>query len=80
MIFLKNKPWKRKAKRLLGYCVTNKCFDCKYYSNIVDSEGYYYGDCSAPAYLPQLSGIRAIEIELRNSKEKHKKGSSKYFI
>lgn len=33
---MKNKKWKRKAKKLVGYCMTTRCPNCKYYKAFID--------------------------------------------
>lgn len=57
----KNKRWKRKAKRIKGYCTTSfnvkgRCSYCEYYIN-------GYCDCivANADYTPNWLGIREIE-------------------
>ncbi len=65
---MKNKKWKRKAKRLLGYCIKTKCPECKYYKIVYSSPFETEFDCCAPSYMPGISrGIRFIEKEFNNS-------------
>lgn len=62
---MKNKKWKRKAKRLVGYCMTTRCPNCKYYKAFIDWDEEIIFDCAAPSYLPGASSIRIVEKELR---------------
>ena len=65
---MKNQKWRRKAKRLFGYCISRKCTECKYYkvSHATPYETDF--DCFAPSYLPSLDGIRMLEKEFKNKK------------
>lgn len=68
---MKNKKWKRKAKRLYGYCCSIKCPQCKYYK-IVNCTPYEVDfDCCAPCYLPGNTDIRILEKEFYKSPLKH---------
>ena len=62
---MKNKRWKRKAKRLLGYCMKTKCTNCKYYNSYINWDGDVTFDCAAPSYLPGITSLRIIEKELK---------------
>lgn len=54
---MKNKKWKRKAKRIKGYCINRvDCFDCKY-----DDMGYCDGVYCNTDLNPYIVGIRTIE-------------------
>lgn len=53
----KNKRWKRKAKRMKGYCINNYlCNNCKFILN-----GYCEGVISNTGSTPKYSQIRTIE-------------------
>lgn len=53
---MKNKKWKRKAKRLIGKCIRNSsCYGC--YSCEVMDDCFLYCDMCKPVGL----GVRAVE-------------------
>ena len=74
---MKNKRYKREAKRLIGYCLSVKCYNCKYYSATQDWDGDYVFDCSAPSYLPAFAGIRIVEKEFKKDFDKRLKYKNK---
>lgn len=65
---MRNKKWKRKVKRLFGYCMSRKCPECKYYDIVLCTPFEVDFDCCAPSYLPGHTGIRILEKEFKNKK------------
>lgn len=66
---MKNKRWKRKAKKLFGYCISRKCIDCKFYNE---------DDCCSESYIPAQTNIRDLEKEFKNVNNKREKWINNY--
>lgn len=63
----KNKKWKRKAKRLLGNCLSQKCDECEYYNYELVTPFDVDLDFCFTIYRPVFTGkgIRELEKEFR---------------
>lgn len=71
----RNKRYKRKAKRFIGYCINKKCCDCKYLKYIhkyleIYEEDSYNQCCCTLKYKYKNEGIREIEKYFKGKLDK----------
>lgn len=65
---MKNKKWKRKAKRIIGNCMTAECQKCKFYEMYITNEEVI---CDCRYGIPVLGGIRNLEKAIKNENRLH---------
>lgn len=62
---MKNKKWKRKAKRIIGKCLSNGCKNCKYLDSYISNwNEELVEECILS--IPPLEGYRRIEKNIKN--------------
>lgn len=70
----RNKRYKRKTKRLIGYCINKKCCDCEHFKSNVLYDTYY--ECYEEEYYCNLKynyegeGYRWIEKHFKGKSDK----------
>lgn len=64
---MKNKRWKREAKRIIGKCLANGCKNCEYFDGYISSwNDEPIEECGFVLGIPPLEGHRRIEKNIKN--------------
>lgn len=62
---MRNKRWKRQAKRLKGYCLSVECENCKYWKDNGYPRVLKGWNCNAVAFNPGHRDLRSLEKDLK---------------